>query len=291
MPFRRGRDDPRIREAFPEAPHPPLEPAPRVRGRHEAYPPAPPPVELEDVFDPDFDQVLRGPGPGEPPRIHPPVTDLAGLADQICRCICATTKQLLDELPGKVATAVEQQLITSRGMPVAAPPTCSQPVGGTDVDDQVLKHPIPASSPVGTRIVVLKRTVVRATVLKGLNWQWSVDGTNNTPQDPANQVAVSVLVDDRFVGNSIQGQDLPTAGLRTGGAYQQQRIAPAPGGIGALGACQIYIPAGGTVVLVAERVTPPSGQTAVDYNISARWKGWDWTATIDAPGVTGVGGY
>jgi hypothetical protein len=229
------------------------------------------------------------PSPPAPPPVSV-VVDLAGLADALCACIKEQTEILIEELPRRTAKLIEQRLVTSRGIVVTPPPTCSQPVGGTDVDDQVVKHTIPAANP-GTRTTVLKRTASRSTVLKGLNWSFAIDKATAKLVDPADQVAIHVVIDGKPVGNSPQAKNAPTSGTRTNSAYQNQRVPPAPGGITSLGAAQIYVREGQTVELIAERVTPPSGQDAIQFHMSARWKGWDWTPTINAPGATGAGGF
>ena len=295
----RRSTEPEILEAFPQpevyvdpfAPPPyyqeaegKIEPA---HGTNQPTQPAPRTYNPKPVL-----KSATTPPPPSPPPAPPPtvVVDLDGLAEAICACIKEQTKVLIEELPHKTAELIEQRLVTSRGIVVTPPPTCSQPVGGTDVDDQVIKHTIPADA-VGTRTTVLKRTATRSTVLKGLNWSFAIDKATAKLADPADQVAIHIMVDGHPVGNSPQAKDAPTSGTRTNSAYQNQRIPPAPGGITSLGAAQIYLREGQTVELVAERVTPPTGQEAIQFHMSARWKGWDWTPTVNAPGATGAGGF
>lgn len=291
---------PEVLKAFPEPNRREEDPFKRkyYRADNEGFnqtdaPPPPTPAPKSSTTEPPplKTATTEPPRPPAPPASPTVVVDLDGLAQTICACLAEQTKQLLAELPDKIAERVEQRLVTSRGIVVAPPPTCAQPVGGTDIDDQVIKVALPGTDAVGTRHTILKRTATRSTVIKGINWFFAIDKSVGKLADPTDQIACSILVNGNPVGNTPQAiGGLPTTGTRTHGAYSQQRIPPAPGGIQALGASQIYVESGDTVELVAERMAHTSG-TAVDFQITARWKGWDWTPTVNAPGATGAGGF
>ncbi len=244
----------------------------------------PPPDSMPPITSPNSDDV---PPSVQPPPAAPPVVDFAGAVAAVCACV----KVCCDALPGRIAEEIERRLVTSRGIAVRPAPTCAQPVSSHDVDDQVLQFPLPSSDGDGVRRVILKRVARQSMVLKGLNWQFAVDKSVQRPADPGDQVVVHVLVNGSPVGSAFQGDDMPTGGLRTRAAYHETRRPPAPGGVDQLAPAQIYVREGDTVEIIAERVTPPVNQERIDYLISARWKGWEWTPTIDAPGATGVGGF
>lgn len=273
----------------------------RRRTRHQ-----PAPTEAFPEIDPNVDPFADGPGmrtidPGsEPPFIDygdqkpqappaeppPPITDLDGAVAAVCACI----KACCDALPKRIAHEVEQLLVTSRGVPVRPAPTCMQPVRSTDVDDQVLAFDLPGADANGVERLVLRRRAAKSVVIKGLNWEFAVAASIRSPADPGDQLVVHVLVNGTQIGGELQGDDLPTGGLRTRSAYHTASRPPAPGGIDNLAASTIYLQEGDVIDLVAVRIQQPTGQVRIGYAISARWKGWEWDPTVHADGITGVQG-
>ncbi len=257
---------------------------PRAGDQHNAHPELP-------GYRPAHAYPPSGPGRADRAvRVDPEVP--TALPDPLCPMPGApawvpdTIRCLADE----IARAIELRQVTSRGATVRPPATCTQPVGGRDVDDQVIGVPIATSD---ARLVLLKRVVPDgfALVVKGVNWGFVMDAATPNPVDPAHQLAVSILVNGQPAGAQAQGADLPTAGVRSVAPYVTQHTPPAPGGVQVLGAAQIYAPSGTTIELVVDRLTPPSGQTAIAFLAEARWKGWQWIPTIEAPGALGAGGF
>lgn len=174
--------------------------------------------------------------------------------------------------------ALENRLLTTRGVRVQPPSTCVKPVAGLDVDDLVVNLAVLGADPAGTRDVILERVVGQPTILHGLGVR-IVQPATAVVNDPWTQLRLFLTVDDAAPGDeplTDTATALSTATLRSSG--YQNIGADFSNGLQQLTWLGLAVLPKRRIQLVVERIAPTSG-SATDFNISARWKGWTYPST------------
>ena len=167
------------------------------------------------------------------------------------RCVCLT-EETLDRLAEKI----EQRLLTSKGIRVTAPTTCTQPSTAEDVDVIAYKQAPPAG--VGDRITLLSFRADRVAVIKGLGI--SYDSTGAATEAPEDFWASQLKVNGQLV-------------------HPYQEIYPRfATGVLALGALQIVLRPQDLLTLEVEKLATPVNS----WLLSARIKGWQFEPTSDS---------
>jgi len=169
-----------------------------------------------------------------------------------CLSLCRET---IEEL----ARAIEQRLLTSKGIQTAGPLTCSQPATGRDLD--LVARSIQPGSSVGDEVVLLEGSPGgRIWIVKGIGLEVIQRASSKINGDPANDMAWRLQLDGQVVQPYSELWPMFGTGLR------------------ALASLQLVVRPGQTVSIIVRRRAVSVG---VSWFLGARLKGWEVIPTAE----------